>query len=190
MPLSLTNLSNIEHPGYVSGRYYQGFRDASADTSSTAAFTINFITYYLFTVYHQITLTRLGIYVAGSVSGANVRLRIYSNQNGIPLNLLADGGNIIAASPGAKEAIISLPLTPGNYWLGGTTTVAPSLYSAISFLGTNHDLGQSAPSSVLATCGQRNTIAVSPDALGSEAPTDNLQLITGNIRPFFWFKVA
>ncbi|MBG1268255.1 hypothetical protein [Nostoc sp. WHI] len=191
MPISFSSDHyNISHPGYVPGRYYQGFKNIATSTSSTAGFIINFISYYLFTIHHKVTLTRLAVSVVTSVADTDLRLGVYSNQDGIPKDLLIDSGNIATETSGIKEAIILLPSTPGDYWLGGVTFKAPNLHTCASNLATNYDLGQSTPTISTANSGLRNTLAVAPNTMPISAPVDNLYYINGNNRPLFWFKAG
>ncbi|MBW4677129.1 MAG: hypothetical protein KME52_24930 [Desmonostoc geniculatum HA4340-LM1] len=177
------------HPGYVVGRYYQNTPLISADTISSAVLATNSLTYAPFRIDKNISIDRFAISCGGTVTNGAARFGIYSSINGLPANLLIDTGEIIAASAGIKEAIISLKLTPDWYWYVGATAVPPSLYNVTTFLGNNYLLGQSTPTSTSATASIRQT-GFTYGAMPSIAPTDNLSLITGNIAPLFWFRVA
>jgi hypothetical protein len=188
MPVSLTNVIDNEHPGYVSGRYYLGAEKVSADTSSTGGLSTSGITYVPFRVYSQIQLLRLAVYCSSSSSNGNAIIGIYSNLNGLPEDLVIDGGNLIITTPGVKEAITSYSAKRAWYWFAGITSQAPYLYCGLSFVGNNHIFGQTTPSSITVNCALRN--AGSYASLPAKAPKDNLSFITGNFSPLFWFKVA
>lgn len=176
------------HPGYVSGRYYQNVI-GNIDGTSSAAYAVNTITYTPFKIERNVTIDRIAVSCAGTVTNAAIRFGIFSNNNGLPNNLLLDTGEIIAASTGIKEAIISLNLSSDWYWIGGAVSIAPNLYGvASSYLGNNYFLGQSTPSTNTPIASIRNA-GFTYGAMPSIAPTNNLSSITG-ISPLFWFRVA
>jgi hypothetical protein len=190
MPISLTNVFDIEHPGYVSGRYYQGLELVSADSAGSNGLAINAISYYPFRVHHSISINRLAILCPSGISGADATIGIYSNSNGLPKDLIISSGTLIASSAGVKEGVVSANLNKDWYWFGGITSKAPALYCATTFLGTNHILGQTSPSVASGSCSLRNIAGSSYASLPAIAPVDNLSLIAGQFAPFFWFRVT
>jgi hypothetical protein len=180
-----------DHPGYRSGIYYPFFKNISTDTNSTGGVVANFISYYPATIEYAVNLARLAVYCAGSVANSTLKIGIYKNTNKLPGQLLVDSGDIITATVGAKEAVISLPINPGKYWLGLITlTNPPNLYTSVAFLGTNYEIGQISPTSISANCGLRNSVAGPFNSMPQQAPIDNFTYLTGNIRPLVWFKTA
>lgn len=78
---------------------------------------------------HAFTINLLGIRVSTAAASSFVRPGIWADNNGVPGVLLADTGQIDASTTGAKEAAVSVPVSPGRYWLGcvsqgGTPAVA------------------------------------------------------------------
>ncbi|MEH2148624.1 hypothetical protein [Nostoc sp.] len=181
-------ISIPNHPGYVSGRYYQNTQSISSDSTGSTALATNSITYSPFRIDRNINIDRLAISCAGTVTNGVARIGIYANNNGLPANLLVDAGEIVAATAGIKEAIISLGLSPDWYWFAGATSTPPNLYNVTAFVGNNYILGQSTPSSVNPSALIRNT-GFTYGAFPAVAPIGNLSFITGNTAPLFWFRV-
>lgn len=190
MPISLTNIFDAEHPGYISGRYYQGLELVYNDSSTGNGLAINSISYYPFRVHSSISINRLAILCPSGISGADAIIGIYSNSNGLPKNLIVSSGLLNASTGGVKEAIVSASLNKDWYWFAGITSKAPALSCATTFLGTNHILGQITPSAVSGACAIRNAATSSYTSLPLTAPVDNLSLMLGQFAPLFWFKVA
>ncbi|PHJ54507.1 hypothetical protein VF06_37455 [Nostoc linckia z4] len=179
--------SNLDHPGYVSGRYYQGIQGIYTDTSSSNGLNVTGITYVPFPVHDSVSINRLVIFCPSGITDANATIGIYSNLNGLPHDLLISSGNLPAATAGIKESIISLNLDRNWYWFAGITTKAPALYCSGLFLGNNHIFGQTTPNTNSSSCSLRNTGTYS--TLPLIAPTNNLSLLNGSAAPLFWFKV-
>jgi hypothetical protein len=180
------------HPGYVSGRYYSGLQLVGDYTNSTTGLAINSVMYIPFYIDNNISINRLAVFCGGVVAGGAGRFGIYSNNNGLPLNLLIDGGDLIITSAGAKEAVVSLSLSPDWYWFSGISSTPPNLSCANFFLGNNNLLGQTTPGiqGSNTTCSLRHTAGTPFTSLPASAPTSNLSLLTGNIAPLFWYKIA
>ncbi|PHJ65045.1 hypothetical protein VF04_04495 [Nostoc linckia z7] len=178
------------HPGYVSGRYYQNTPLIYTDSSSTGVLTVNSLTYTPFRIDKNVIFDRFAISCAGTVANGAARFGIYTNKNGVPGNLLVDTGEIIAATSGIKEAIISFSASLLDwYWYAGATPVPPNLYNGITFLGNNYLLGQATPTSTSATASIRQS-GFTYGAMPSVAPIDNLSFITGNLAPLFWLRAG
>lgn len=177
------------HPGYVSGRYYQNTPFVSASTSSSGGIITNSISYFPFQIQKNISIDRIAIICAGTVTNGVARLAFYSNNNGLPSNLILDAGELSAATSGVKEAIISLSSTGDWYWLAGATNVAPSLSCQTSFLGSNYLFGQASPATASPSALLRQT-GFTYGAFPTNAPVDNLSIVTGSVSPLFWFRVV
>lgn len=62
---------------------------------------------------------RIGVQVTtAAAAGGTIRLGLYSHGAGKPNALLADSGSIASTTTGAKEAVISVTLDRGIYWIG------------------------------------------------------------------------
>jgi hypothetical protein len=194
MPISLSNISNINHPGYISGRYYlysPFIRDYSTSVSGLGLASITYIPFY---ISKKIKITRLALFCAGTVTNGGARIGIYSNNDGFPANLLVDAGNLVVASFGAKEAIVDISLSEGYYWFAGTAVGAvPYLYSALYSTGNIHFLGQASPGAQgnEAVWGMRNTSSGSLyTSLPPTAPINNLSYIAASSAPLMWYKIG
>jgi hypothetical protein len=88
-----------------------------ATVRATATFSGN-IKLVPFLIPASTTFDQISFEVTSSAATGVARAVVYSDNNGVPGALLADGGNIAASSNGLKTAAISLTLAPGLYWIG------------------------------------------------------------------------
>jgi hypothetical protein len=126
--------------GYAQNRYYFGLGENGSN--SGLAVTANRLYAAPFVCVSPQTFTRLG--VECSSGSGNGRLGIYKIKNGVPTDLIVDGGNF-SVSGAELESTIAQNLAPGTYALAGVFSSNPTLYSK-----NNNDflasiLGESVP---------------------------------------------
>lgn len=99
-----------------SGGYHANWTTASTLTTTTGgADALQFFPFY---PAHNFTADQVAITIATGVASSNVRIGIYSDNNGAPGTLLTDSGDISTATAGDKTATISRAFTAGTlYWL-------------------------------------------------------------------------
>lgn len=129
-------------PGvYIAGRYYLPFSNYSWNGVSGAANRMDLQPFY---VTDTTTFDRLAINVNTAVASSAVKVGIYDSDgpNGRPSSRLVDGGELLTATTGVKEATISQQLIGGKvYWFA-------CLHSSTATL---RSLGASNPQPVGAT---------------------------------------
>ena len=112
---SAAGTGTIPHPGYVTGRYYTTKIEGIITNASQLANTIHAVPFY---VAYATTFTKMAVFqpVAGTV---NIELGVYSNNNGVPDQLVHDAGSItITSGTGIREITgRTITLNPGWYWL-------------------------------------------------------------------------
>lgn len=189
MPVSLINSSNNIHPGYRSGIYYLSDPNAISPTAVQNVVANNSLTYIPIYIPHPVLIDRIGFYVGTGFAGCFIRLGLYSNNNGLPKNLIFDSGDILCASTGFKEAVISASLAPNNYWIAANNTGGnnPSINAVLQHLGYKYYIGEAVPSIAAGTLNLREN-SVTYGAMPSIAPVSNL--ISSGQRPIFWFRAV
>lgn len=123
----INGLLPIRHPGYVSGRWYRGLWNATANG------VVNADQLYAFPIVipTAVTIQSLGIRCGTGAAGSNVKMGIYSNSNGAPgtlLHQLNSNPSTASSNTNATGGFASNPtLQPGIYWLAcifsGTPTI-------------------------------------------------------------------
>jgi hypothetical protein len=118
---------------YFRSGYYShgGFSSAALSTLVLAA-NQHFVRPFLVPV--RRSFDRIGVNVtAAASSGGVLRLGLYTNDQGLAASLVVDAGAVASDTTGAKEAVVSLTLDPGLYWVscvaqttGCTVTAYPS----------------------------------------------------------------
>ncbi len=100
----------------ISGAYY-GPTNMTRPSGGNAP-GANTLWFHYFALEEVATFDRIGVNIttAGG-GGANMRLGIYNDANGVPGSLIIDGGELDVTTTGNKEAVISASLTKGRYWL-------------------------------------------------------------------------
>jgi hypothetical protein len=95
----------------------------------------------------DVAIDRLGINVqTAGESGAKLRLGVYADNNGVPGELLVDGGQVAADSTGYKEVTVSFVAPAGVVWLAcvaqSCATTAPivwgNTYDGLAPIGTTN----------------------------------------------------
>lgn len=89
---------------------------------------------------NAVTLTRIGIgvTVAGDAT-AKVRLGVYGDDGaGRPGALLVDAGQVDASAVGDPEAVISLAVGSGWYWIGGAVQGVATTQPTVRAVSSNH----------------------------------------------------
>ena len=113
----------------------------------------------------DITIDRIGMYVSGGGGGGTIiRLMVFGDTQGVPSNLIVDGGTVSCASGGAKEVTVSTSLTVGRVWVACVSDGTPSVqaYQGSGYTGAD-DLTQvtnTGASGYIATLA--STVAPSP----------------------------
>lgn len=116
---TISNFSSPNAGGVVVGQYYDNsFQGTASATLAGAANRIDLAPYYTSV---PLTIDRIGCSVSTGVTGANIKIVIYSSDaNGWPDALLYESGDLSAASSGAMaEATLSFSFSSGvQYWVG------------------------------------------------------------------------
>lgn len=101
---------------FRTGYYSHGLHTSAATGTTLMAVGAMYLRPFLVPV--RRAFDRIGLNISGAgVSGALVRLGIYTDGGGYPNALVVDAGTVAADTSGAKEAVISQTLDPGVYWL-------------------------------------------------------------------------
>lgn len=113
------------HPGYKSGAFYTPW--TSAQIGAAATVTANQI--YALPLYLGVgcTLDTVRIRVGASIALSSAEMGLYTNNAGIPDQLIADLGNVSTASTGERVLSgLARTLTAGWYWIVVAFSHAPS----------------------------------------------------------------
>lgn len=89
-------------PGIIDGNYYGPATDSDLINDSVPANHLNAIPVN----YLGVKFNRIGICVTNATANAEVRLGVYSNNNGFPGDLLLDAGYVPVDTIGNKEIVI------------------------------------------------------------------------------------
>jgi hypothetical protein len=114
-------LATARHPGLVSSMYY--VQGAASTPTSGIGFTQDLLLAVPFRMPHRGTITDLVFRcsAAGTTNIANLKVGIYSNNNGRPGSLLSTGASIALSSVGDKTVSLTTPgavtVEPGWYWI-------------------------------------------------------------------------
>jgi hypothetical protein len=117
----LGTISNFASPnagGVVSGQYYDNsFQGTAASTLSGAANRIDLAPYYTSV---PLAINQIGVAVSTGVSGATIKIVIYSSDaDGWPDRLLYETAALSAASSGYVYESLSFTFASGvQYWVG------------------------------------------------------------------------
>ena len=141
---------------FITGRYYpQRFSALTAGNPGNGV-----ASYAPYWVDEAQAFDRIAVFVntAGSAEAVE-RLAVFNDDgNGRPGTLVVDAGTVEAATTGAKEATISVTLTPGLYWVAAagqfTTTGAQPLLTNNNPI--DHPIGFDAPANTTVS-GWRST---------------------------------
>lgn len=93
------------------------------DTGAGAAITANRLYAVPFIVSYPTIFQKMGTRVTTGVDNENLRFGIYTDSAGVPTNLVAQTGNVLASSAGTPKAVSgaftvgNLQLMPGVYWI-------------------------------------------------------------------------
>jgi hypothetical protein len=178
------------HPGFSSGKYYLHSPLIAATTNSGNAngLASNSLVYFPMFIPKAITIDRLAIRVVGNTNNSLCRLGIYANtSDGLPGNLIIDGGVVDASRTGTKELVINQYLGVGWYWLAANCNQVPNIAVASSMAGSMHFLGFDSPV-VTGNSVSYLQSGVTYGSLPVVAPISNLQSRT--FIPLVWFRVA
>lgn len=184
--VSLGQINDFLHPGYVSGRYYFSPNIVNITTSGTPTnLSANQIYYLPVLIGADRQLDRLAV-ICNTLGMGNIRLGIYTaGSDSLPDILVVGSDNISVASTGTKEISVNANLRIGNwYWLAVATGVACSLNVSVGN-ALNGIVGM--PSvAVSAINGLRANFTFG--ALPSAAPKTAIAP-TANV-PVVWFRCA
>jgi hypothetical protein len=173
----------VEHPGYISGRYYS----TPSITPNTQAFVANNFMLNLFPVRRRMSVDRISINVTvAASSGTNCRLGVYDIQNSRPANLIVDAGEVNVSTTGIKEIAISLTLDPGLYALAVFFNANPTVVGATENFYHSNMTGALLP----ATTGQAgySVSGLTYSSLPSAISPGNVN--STNRVPVAWFRSA
>jgi hypothetical protein len=175
------------HPGFRSGIYYF-LHPNTITTSSIASVGVNSMNYIPLQIPKPVTIDRIGVFVGTGVAGSLLRLGIYSNVAGLPGNLISgsDGGDILCATSGFKEAVINSFLPADCYWVAVNANISsPSLHADSVRIGFKYFLGEVAPSVATAPNMLKQT-PVTYGAMPNSAPISSL--VYQNGQTVFWVR--
>ena len=131
-------------PGaYVAGRYYIPFGNYNWSGVAGAANRLDLIPFY---ITDTKTFDRLAINVNTAVASSAVKVGVYDSDgpNGRPSTRLVDGGELLTATTGAKEATISQQLIGGKvYWFACLHSSTATIRSLIA-INLPHPIGATA----------------------------------------------
>jgi hypothetical protein len=120
------------HPGYVSGRWYRGFWYGL----QTAAVNADQLCAHPIVLTRAITIQSLGIRCGTGVAASTMRMGIYSNNNGVPGDLLHQINSTpstASSNTNVTGGFASNPtLQPGVYWMATLFSGTPSVSSMAS----------------------------------------------------------
>lgn len=120
----------MEHPGYVTGRWYRGHM-SSVGTVTVAADTLYA---HLFVAQERLTVDMLGLRVLTGVGSTNARIGIYAHDAAthLPAGLVGEGSAAVATTTTNSNATIApsggtIALEPGIYWVASLFSGAPGI---------------------------------------------------------------
>ena len=171
------------HPGFIPGKYYSPHFYIGVTNRTLNSGIVH---YSYFFVPKQQSFSAVAFQISATVAAAqNARLAIYSVNNGLPANLIADLGIVSINSAVVKEAATTLNLAPGWYALafvfdgtGASFLVPTSTLLVASLIGLNTATSNT-------TAGIR--AAFNYGAFPSIAPIANFSY--GDV-PFIWLKAS
>jgi hypothetical protein len=129
--------SGNAQPGFAATRYYTASATAAVATIGISANRI-----YAIPILVGLTTTfaRIALLLSSNTVGGKADVGIYANSNGAPGGLLQYGGTIDTSATGKREITgLSIPLTPGWYWLAAAFNVAHT--SIRGFSGVQANMG-------------------------------------------------
>ena len=151
----------------VTGRTYSIRIDGST-ASGNSTTTANTIFLSPFIPSNTLTVSNLQINNLIASAGANARILIYSDLNGVPSSKLLESTSLDCSTTGTKTYTVSFTFTAGTtYWLGLYSSTAVTLSS----LGntTLIPLSTSAFNSAVCTLTVAATFPTAPSTLGTAA---------------------
>ena len=128
-------LHKVLSPGVVDGRYYSAAQsDASLINNSISAYDL----YATPVAYMGVTFNRIGVEVVAPAPNGVIHLGIYSNDSGIPGDLILDAGYVATDTVGQKEIAIDFDAPMEWYWLAAiSNTDVTCMTILISGLSTS-----------------------------------------------------
>ena len=105
-----------QHPGFVSGRYYT----QNLGSTATQLATENRLYYMLLFVPRPTRIDRIGYNISTGAGDAQTQVHfgVYSNNRGVPGNLLLDAGKVtVGTNTGDQMATVAFVLPQGWNWL-------------------------------------------------------------------------
>jgi hypothetical protein len=118
-------------PEMISGQRYKGIGGNVSYANQTV--TINLLSFTMLPVPSTTSLDLIGAYAASTYVGSgNLRVGIYSNNNGAPDSLIVDSGSLPVTGTGSNisvDAVISVTLQPGLYWIAAVSQGSPTTNS-------------------------------------------------------------
>ena len=134
------------HRRYAAGRWYN-HENYSHDATQTKSLTVGVIYLLPFVMAEPVGLDRIGasVSIAGG-AGSVIRLGIYKDVDGLPLDLVLDAGTIDGTSATTQAITISVQLPRNIYWMGIVAQVgtAPTVYAYTAVGAGNPFLGNTA----------------------------------------------
>lgn len=132
--------------------------------------TNNQINLYPFIPLNSLTIKNLQLNVSVGVTGALVRILIYSDLNGVPYSKLLESTSLDASTTGVKTYTASFTFTAGTtYWLG----IHSSLNASIIIIDKNQMMTISVPDVYSNNTCVTTTITfpLAPATLGTTTPS-------------------
>jgi len=120
----------------IASGYWMSTENIRTNLAAGFAMTAGRFYAFPFTVSTAGTYDRMAMYVDPAQTSALVRFGLYTNtSDNLPGDLIVDGGNVNAATTGAKEVTISEYLDIGKYWF---VAVSDTTLVGLSTNSTSH----------------------------------------------------
>ncbi len=166
-------------PGIIDGNYYGPSTDSDLIDDTVPANHINAIPVNYLGVYFN----RIGICVTNAVANSEVRLGVYSNNNGLPGDLLLDAGVVPTDTIGNKEIVIDFN-TPTDWCF--LTTHSSHLIGALSVASQMSVFGNTSNSVTEITRHIHDDLTYTGGGLPASFP--NTAVASNQYPPFVWFR--
>ncbi|MGV0102146.1 hypothetical protein NSTCB13_00654 [Nostoc sp. DSM 114160] len=187
----------VEHPGYLSGKYYINTPLTDGFSAVSAASIVNTVTYFPFRIPRYFRMSNASVNVTTAVTSSLFRIGIYTNDNTTFLpKTLVDG---IATSPsdlsggttGLKPSTWASPLYmyPGWYWLAISSSASLAFTGETAYPAYNYFIGSDTQTISTFTYGYRNPLTwVAGSSFPTDAVVDTLTSFTAGA-PTLFFQV-
>lgn len=168
-----SSFSKVGTTNFEAWQYANAITGVGATTRTLAANVAHAIP-YIAPARSGVTIDRVGIFASAAVG--NVRIALYDEGGGIPVNRITDFG-AVAVAAGVASITISQALTPGKrYWLCHVYDNTPAVRALSSngchVIGVDNALGTAHYTFITAT--------MTYGAWASTFPTAGMAAVTGN----------